>query len=115
MKLDLRKPIHLDRSRLLHRLRLLGIDWGTPADAVSGGKGTFWESWHLVWAPELAVDLIAAGAYGTTVVGAATAKAVEAAAKAPTLGDVTALVERCLLADLPDAIEPVLAALHERV
>jgi hypothetical protein len=115
LELDLRKPGDLDRSRLLHRLRLLGVDWGTPADTARRSKGTFWESWHLVWAPELAVDLIAAGAYGTTVVTAATAKAVEAAAKAPTLGDVTALVERCLLADLPGAIAPVLDALHERV
>ena len=37
----------LDRSRLLHRLRLLGVDWGTPADAAARGQGTFWEAWRL--------------------------------------------------------------------
>ena len=113
LELDLRKETGLERSRLLHRLRLLGVDWGTPTG--SKGKGTFWETWRLRWAPEFAVDLIAAGAYGTTVVGAATAKATESAAGAPTLADVTALVEACLLADLPAALGPVLAALDARV
>ncbi|HEY2795698.1 MAG TPA: DUF5682 family protein [Micromonosporaceae bacterium] len=113
--LDLRKHIDLDRSHLLHRLRLLGIQWGRPAESARRGKGTFWESWQLEWAPEFTVDLITAGAYGTTVIGAATAKAVEVAAAAPHLGDITALVETCLLAALPDAIGPVLAALAEKV
>ncbi len=112
---DLRKPIDIDRSRLLHRLLLLGVAWGRPADASRRGKGTFWESWQLEWAPELAVDLIAAGVYGTTVVTAAAAKAIEAAESAPTLAVVTGLVEQCLLADLPDALGPVLRALDAKV
>ena len=52
--------------------------------------------------------------WGTTVVGAATAKVTEAARKAGSLGDVTALVEVCLLADLAEAYPPVLAALDTR-
>jgi uncharacterized protein DUF5682 len=115
LDLDLRKPIDIERSRLLHRLRLLGVAWGRPADAVRRGKGTFWESWQLVWAPELAVDLIAAGAYGTTVLAATTAKAIEAAEAAPALADVTSLVEQCLLAAIPDALAQVLRALDARV
>ncbi len=113
--LDLRKPFDLDRSRLLHRLRLLGVDWGVPADYTRSGKGTFWESWQLGWAPELSVDLIAAGVHGTTVLTAATSKAIETATAAAALGDVTALVERCLLADLPDALDPVLHALDAKI
>ncbi|WP_249713808.1 DUF5682 family protein [Rhizomonospora bruguierae] len=113
--LDLRKENDLARSHLLHRLRLLGVGWGTPAAEGRRGKGTFWESWELRWRPEFAVDLVAASPYGTTVPAAATAKAVEEAAAATSLGEVTALVERCLLADLPAALPVVLRALDERI
>ncbi|GAA1406899.1 DUF5682 family protein [Catellatospora coxensis] len=110
--LDLRKSNDLDRSRLLHRLRLLGVGWGTPVQRKSG-KGTFWESWQLQWHPEYAVDLIAASAYGTTVEQAATAKAVEAAADAD-LAALTGLLESCLLAQLPAAQPAVLRRLSDR-
>ncbi|HLL66543.1 MAG TPA: DUF5682 family protein [Micromonosporaceae bacterium] len=114
LDLDLRRDIDLERSRLLHRLGLLGVDWGTSLPARSG-RGTFWESWRLGWQPEFAVDLVEASAYGTTVRAAATARVAEQAARAGSLADVTALVERCLLAELPDALPAVLAALDERV
>jgi hypothetical protein len=113
--LDLRKSGDLERSQLLHRLQLLGVDWGAPADAARRGKGTFWESWRLEWAPELSVDLIAAGVYGTSVKSAATAKAIELAQQAGTLAEVTALVERCLLAALDEALPAVLSALQARM
>jgi hypothetical protein len=114
LDLDLRRGIDADRSRLLHRLRLLDVPWGKPVEQRRG-KGTFWESWRLVWEPEFAIDVIAASGYGATVLAAATATAVEEATAATTLGDVTALVEKCLLADLPAALPPVLAALDERM
>jgi hypothetical protein len=114
--LDLRRDIDRDRSRLLHRLRLLDVDWGaTVENGGRRGLGTFWESWRLVWRPELAVDLVEASGYGTTVAAAATAKTAELAASARSLAEVTALVERCLLADLNDAFATVLRALDERV
>jgi len=111
--LDLRREFDLARSRLLHRLGLLGIGWGRLLDPRRG-KGTFWESWRLKWHPEFAVDLVAASAYGTTVDDAAAARVRELAEKATTLADVTALVEKCLLAHLPDALPTVLRALDER-
>jgi hypothetical protein len=114
MDLDLRRDFDLERSRLLHRLGLLGVDWG---QALVGrrGRGTFWESWRLAWQPEFAVDLVEASAYGTTVRDAANARVAEQAGTAGTLADVTALVERCLLAELPDALPAVLRALDERM
>lgn len=79
-QLDLRKETDAARSRLLHRLRLLGIDWGVPAGAPApartGNTGTFRESWRLRWEPELSVRTAEAGVWGTTVAGAATARAV---------------------------------------
>ncbi len=39
LDLDLRREIDLGRSRLLHRLRLLGVDWGEPAGRPRAGPG----------------------------------------------------------------------------
>ncbi|MFJ3879905.1 DUF5682 family protein [Streptomyces sp. NPDC090077] len=113
LELDLRKESDAAKSLLLHRLRLLGIDWGTPT-ASRSGTGTFRETWRLCWEPELSVRVAEAGIWGTTVPGAATAKAEADAAAARELGEVTALAERCLLAGLSDALPAVLRALADR-
>lgn len=113
IELDLRKDTDASRSRLLHRLRLLGIGWGEPA-AGRGSTGTFRETWRLRWEPELYVRVAEAGVWGTTVLSAATARAESDALAAPALADVTALAERCLLADLPDALPVVMRALADR-
>ncbi|GAA3224485.1 DUF5682 family protein [Nonomuraea helvata] len=111
--LDLRKPLDLDRSHLLHRLRLLGVGWGTPGE--SRGKGTFRETWTLQWRPEHDLALIEQAALGTTVAGAAAQRARDLAATDKTaLADLTSLVEQCLLADLPEALPEVLAALSAK-
>lgn len=113
LELDLRKENDAGRSRLLHRLRLLGIEWGEPA-ASRGSTGTFRETWRLRWEPELAVRVAEAGVWGTTVLAAATAKAEADAVGARSLADVTGLAERCLLAELPDALPVVMRILADR-
>ncbi|MCT2592342.1 DUF5682 family protein [Streptomyces sp. N2-109] len=114
LELDLRKEMDSSRSRLLHRLRLLAVEWGDPARSRTAGTGTFRESWLLRWEPELSVRTAEAGVWGTTVLSAATAKAETEAAGATTLAEVTALAERCLLAELPDALPRVMRALADR-
>ncbi|MCH0539284.1 hypothetical protein I3F58_06865 [Streptomyces sp. MUM 203J] len=114
LDLDLRKETDAARSRLLHRLRLLGVDWGAPAAGRGGGTGTFRESWRLRWDPELHVRVAEAGVWGTTVLGAATGRAEARAASAEALTDITALAEQCLLAELPDALPRVMKALADR-
>ncbi|MFJ9074396.1 DUF5682 family protein [Streptomyces sp. NPDC102278] len=113
LELDLRKDTDAAKSLLLHRLRLLGIDWGTPT-ASRGSTGTFRETWRLRWEPELSVRVAEAGIWGTTVVGAATAKVEADAVAATELGEVTALAERCLAAGLSEALPAVLRALADR-
>ncbi|MFK0114791.1 DUF5682 family protein [Streptomyces sp. NPDC090994] len=113
LELDLRKENDTERSRLLHRLRLLGVGWGEPA-ASRAGTGTFRETWRLRWEPELSVRVAEAGVWGTTVLSAATAKAEADAVAAPHLADVTALAEHCLLAELPDALPVVMRILADR-
>ncbi|WP_405665064.1 DUF5682 family protein [Streptomyces sp. NBC_01166] len=113
LDLDLRKDTDAARSRLLHRLRLLGVGWGEPV-VGRGSTGTFRESWRLRWEPELFVRIAEAGVWGTTVLGAATARAASEAVSAPSLAGVTALAEQCLLAGLPDALPVVMRALSDR-
>jgi hypothetical protein len=113
LELDLRREIDLNRSRLLHRLRLLDVPWG-QAQSGRQSTGTFRESWRLQWQPEFAVSLVEGSMWGTTVAAAATARVTDRARKAATLAEVTALVEVCLLGDLQEAYPPVLAALDVR-
>ncbi|MEU9398661.1 DUF5682 family protein [Streptomyces sp. NPDC048242] len=113
LELDLRKDTDAARGRLLHRLRLLGVGWGEPTTS-RGSTGTFRETWRLRWEPELAVKAAEAGVWGTTVLGAATAKAESDAIAARSLADVTALAELCLLAGLPDALPVVMRVLTDR-
>ncbi|WP_405659090.1 DUF5682 family protein [Streptomyces sp. NBC_00079] len=113
LELDLRKETDAGRSRLLHRLRLLGVGWGEPV-ASRGSTGTFRETWRLRWEPELSVRVAEAGVWGTTVLAAATAKAEADAVAAQALADVTGLAERCLLAELPAALPVVMQVLADR-
>ncbi|MGW5361414.1 DUF5682 family protein [Actinopolymorpha pittospori] len=113
LDLDLRKPTDLERSRLLHRLRLLDVDWGEPGE-ITGSRGTFHELWTLAWRPELDLALIEASMWGNTVADAAIARATANARDAASLSELSALTEHCLLADLPDALPAVLTAVGER-
>ena len=109
--LDLRKPIHLVRSHLLHRLALLGVTWGRRRE-VSGARGTFRETWELKWRPELIVSVIGASRYGNTLAEAATALAVERAEGARGLLQVARMLDDALLADLPACVEGLMRALE---
>ncbi|MEV7026427.1 DUF5682 family protein [Kitasatospora sp. NPDC093558] len=113
LDLDLRKDTDVARSRLLHRLRLLGIEWGVPARSAVTSTGTFRESWRLCWQPEFAVRIAEAAQWGTTVEDAATAKAAAARAAAE-LAELTGLVETCLLAGLATALPAVMRVLADR-
>ncbi len=111
--LDLRKPNDLARSHLLHRLALLGVDWGAPREGPTN-IGTFRESWRLTWRPELDLAVIEASIWGGTVAAAAAERARSQASSAASLQELTVLLERCLLADLGDALPSVLAAVRDR-
>ncbi len=112
--LDLRKPNDLARSHLLHRLTVLGVRWGTTQQGRTRNIGTFRESWQLTWRPELDLALIEASMWGSTVEAAAAQQARSLAGEATALEELTGLVERCLLADLGDALPEALAAVRDR-
>ena len=111
LDLDLRKPNDLERSHLIHRLSLLGVPWG-EGQRVSGKSGTFHELWRLQWQPEFAIALIEAGIWGSTLADAASAWARDAAGRAVDLPALTGLLDRILLAELPDAVRHLMSRLQ---
>ncbi|MER5355100.1 DUF5682 family protein [Kitasatospora sp. NPDC002551] len=113
LDLDLRKETDAARSRLLHRLRLLGVDWGAPTRSAVASTGTFRESWRLCWQPEFAVRIAEAAQWGTTVERAAVGKAVGTARAAVELAELTGLVESCLVAGLAEALPAVMRVLAD--
>lgn len=112
LRLDLRQETHLERSRLLHRLDLLDIPWGQTTKA-KGQAGAFTELWQLQWRPELSLRVIEAAMWGNTVRDAAAAHTGDLAARAEELPALMALIDRAVLADLPEAIPAVLARIEE--
>ena len=113
LDLDLRKPLDAGRSRLLHRLGLLGIGWGAAASSAVRSTGTFRETWRLRWDPALEVTLVENARWGATVGMAATARVVDDAETAG-LGRLGELVDACLLADLPETFAHVLGRLDRQ-
>lgn len=71
LTLDLRDTAQLNASSLLWRLRLLGIEWGTPANPFSVTKGTFKEFWNLNWKSEYLIILFHHCIYGSNIESAA--------------------------------------------
>ncbi|MBB6096679.1 hypothetical protein HNR42_000091 [Deinobacterium chartae] len=110
LDLDLRKDTDLARSRLLHRLNLLGVPWGEFEGG--GGRGTFRERWTLRWQPEFSVRLVEASALGATVRAASTARLDRLAAEAE-LVELTGLLDQALLADLANSVPGLLRRLED--
>lgn len=114
LALDLRKENDLARSHFLHRLRLLGIDWGVPAQDAQRNRGTFRESWQMQWQPELAVRIIEASVHGATVSQAATAKLRASLTPETALPEIARAIDDALLANLPQLVEALIETLAER-
>ncbi|MEM7183291.1 MAG: DUF5682 family protein [Spirochaetota bacterium] len=98
IELDLREKAGLDKSKLLHRLRLLGIGWGRQLG--TSGKGTFKESWSIQWQPELMIKTIDMAPWGNTVEDAASNYIIDTSGEA-SLARVSQLVNQSIPADVP--------------
>lgn len=114
LDLDLRKENDRARSQLLHQLRLLGIEWGQPQRGTHRQLGTFHEIWRTQWQVEFVIKLIEANVWGNTTESAASAYARHLADKAESLPELTELLDRAVLAELPEAIEHLLACVQTK-
>ncbi|MCO6436672.1 MAG: hypothetical protein J5J06_06245 [Phycisphaerae bacterium] len=111
--LDLRKPLDLERSQLLHRLNLLNVPWGERQEQY-GKKGTFHEFWRVQWRPEFVVALVDASRWGNTIQDAATNFTIDRVSQADSLPELSAIVDDALLADLPQAVTALMVELRNR-
>ena len=102
LTLDLRQPTDLERSKLLHRLSILGIHWGQPQR--TSGKGTFKEQWSLNWEPELLIKVIEMGVWGNTLESTATNFILQNARESTNISEVAGLLENAIPADLEEAV-----------
>jgi hypothetical protein len=109
MTLDLREPNGLQKSILLHRLGVLGVEWGTLGQAR--GKGTFKEEWTLRWSPELALDLLEKAPWGNTIEGAANHYLQHQADACTQLAEITALAQQALPAELASGTQAAMQKL----
>jgi hypothetical protein len=113
LSLDLRSDAGLAKSLLLHRLNVIDVGWGKLSDP-GGSRGTFRERWLLRWDPEFSVRLAEAIIHGPTIVEAASNAAVSSARDASDLGMLSAIVQRCLLADLGEAARVAIRLLQAK-
>ena len=114
LDLDLRKENDRARSRLYHQLRLLDIEWGKPQRGTSRQLGTFHEYWQVQWQVQFVVKLIEANVWGNTTERAASGYASHLAEKAESLPELTELLNRVVLAELPEAIEHLLTCVQTK-
>ena len=113
LNLDLRKEEDLERSHLLHRLKLLDVAWGeiVPIRAKSGNCR---EVWRLEWKPEFALKVVEASQWGNTVREATLSYAQDQAQKAENLARLTELLDKVILAELPEVIETLMQQLEDK-
>ena len=111
--LDLRKHNDRERSRLLHRLNLLGVPWGEQRRA--SGLGTFKEAFRLEWQPGLARRPDPRGPLGDDGRGRRGGQGARARRREQeSIAALAQLADAVLLADLPDALDDVMRALADQ-
>jgi len=86
VELDLFSGHDLERSRVLHRVHVLGIagfarTGGTDL-AARTDLSNLWEQWRVQWAPDFEANCIEAAIYGPTLADAAGARLLERAIEA---------------------------------
>lgn len=114
LDLDLRNDTDRARSQMLHQLRLLGIEWGKLQHVANTKKGSFHEIWQLQWQVEFIVALVEANIWGNTLETAGSAYVCHLADSAQTLPQLTGLLDKTILAELPTAIDYVLTEVQKR-
>ena len=96
VELDLFTPDDLARSRLLHRLRILGIAGYTRTGGSDLAARTdlshLWERWRVRWSPDFEADCIEAAIYGPTLADAASARLLERATEVERDAEKAALI-----------------------
>lgn len=110
-ELDLRKELDLNRSKMIHRLDILEINWGQKVYARS--KGTFKEAWTLSWKPEMYLALIDKAVWGNTLEDTCTKYLIDTSQKSQNIGKIAENIQKAIPAELFVAIEFLLKKVDE--
>lgn len=110
--LDLRQEHDLKQSQFLHRLSLLGIEWGQLERGTGRELSTKNEYWRMEWRPEFALQIIEAGMWGNTVEEAASQWIIQESKNQLSLSSLTKLLDRVLHANLPKALDHLVEELR---
>ncbi len=113
LEIDLREDRHagtretafrgLHRSTFLHRLRVLGVNFGEQLERKQ--TGTAFEKWRLRWTPESEIQLVEAGLKGDTIQTAAMMALSERLAECEAIDQAAGLVEDAIKCELHTAFE----------
>lgn len=109
--LDLRKPLHLKRSILFHRLNILEITWAERKTVRT--KGSFKEGWELTWDPTMEVLLIDKSSYGNTIEIATHGVIRHKLDHHTEITDFVSLINNCIPAQLFSAMDEVLTKISQ--
>jgi hypothetical protein len=113
-ELDLRKDTHTIASLLLHRLNILGVDWGKSQTVRGQKQGSFHEHWKLKWKVRFPLAIIEAGMWGNTVETAATNSIKKQAFEADALSKLSALLDAAIDADLQSAMNYLVQLVRDK-
>ncbi|HEY1047236.1 MAG TPA: DUF5682 family protein [Bacteroidia bacterium] len=98
LNLDLREERDLEKSIFIHRLKLLGINWGYTH--YVGTRGTFKEAWTLQWDPQFSIDIVDKGIWGNTLLEACTNYTIDMAQHESSISKIAESLNEVLLSDL---------------
>jgi hypothetical protein len=111
LDLDLRTSNDLERSILFHRLEILSLSWAKRTSSRT--KGTFKESWVLVWSPAMIIALIDNAYLGNTIESAALSKLKKQCEESDKIVDISNMVDTAIPAELNAATDFLLNKLDE--
>ncbi len=120
VELNLLDPADRAKSRLLHRLRVLGIAGyqrtGGTDFLARDDLARLWEAWRLAWSPEFDATSIEAARYGTTLAeAAANCLLAEAAGEGHSAERTSAILVQAAQAGVEAMSDPLLARIEQLI
>lgn len=111
--LDLRNEFDRSQSKFLHRLNIIGINWGKEKAYSGREKTTMREYWILSWYPEFVLQMIEASMWGNDLETAASKLAMHKSAENSSLSEQAALLSMVIKAGLQQPMDFILRKLRE--
>lgn len=103
--------LDLHRSFFLHRLRVLGVSFGS-LQTTKQENATWAERWTLAWTPEAEIELVETALIGDTIVQAVALVFQERTEHAKEIGEIALVIEDAFLCGMERALSSTVGALQ---